>query len=281
MKSNSTHFKILAVLLFSLSCCKKEEPKIVPISNYTSSRCKILSFTYGGNMNILTKYNSDNQLIEIIEPRWLLSPYEYRRTFEYENGELKRIIVPSEDPDRLPVPNKSYTEVEYEYGKYGIEKIHRFGRADFTFNRPDNLMETERFEFQYNGNDKPVSMTYYVNFGSTEDKFMLGLKSNYEYDSNGNLLKEISYKEALGSAPGTTTMNYLFDDKINTIKQLNYIYFGPGSGAQVFSTNNLISQDIVGSDQPGTTIPFILNYDSKNNVTKFPFSFSNVVWDCQ
>jgi hypothetical protein len=115
----------------------------------------------------------------------------------------------------------------------------------------------------------------------TEDKFMLGFRSTFEYDSNGNLSKEII--ENIGGLGGThdsKTKMYFFDDKINTLKQLNYIYFNNQSPAFVLSTNNVVGvKEITSLGE--YEISYKRVYVNNSNALWAQSGFSKVVWDCQ
>lgn len=192
---------------------------------------------------------------------------------QYENGQLKKVIRNYEDyPNLTPDPIKNQSAAEYEYGEYGVEKIHLYEGSGH---------ETEYYEFQYSNGPKPVGMSYFMNMSYTEEKFILALKSTFEYDSNGNLTKEIIENIAgLGGSHETRTKMYFYDDKINTVKKLSYIYFDTGSPALVLSTNNVIKiKTIYPSNDYEQNVS--VKYDSNGNSLWAPIEFSNVVWDCQ
>ena len=269
----------LAVLIYFLLSCKKEEVSSVPKVDYLSSACKLSSFFQLYNSRdtkISTKYNAQNQLTDFVATELIHYTSNLNRRLQYEGGQLKRVIIPYEDyPELSPTPIKNAPVAEYEYGKYGVEKIHIYKPYEASF-RP----ETEYFEFQYNDSVKPAGMNYYTNLGTTEDNFILGLKSTFEYDSNGNLSKEII--ENIGGLGGThdsKTKMYFFDDKINTLKLLNYIYFNTQSPAFVLSTNNVVGVKEISplGEYERTYKPV---YDNNNNAI-WAIQFSKVVWDCQ
>ena len=272
----------LSFLFFLFFSCKKEEVDITLKLDYLSSECKLSSFTYNSYNNtspdirLSTKYNSENLLTDFIGTQSAIITSFPNRRLQYENGQLKRIIIPSEDyPELSPVPVKNAIAAEYEYGKYGVEKIHHYGQYG------ERIYETEYFEFKYNNSVKPVGMDYYVSISFTEDKFILGLKSTFEYDSNGNLSKElIQNLGGLGGSHDSITKMCFYDDKINTVKQLSYIYFENESPACVFSTNNLVRVKQI-STRGDYESNYKLEYDSKNNAIQFPYRFSDAVWDCQ
>jgi hypothetical protein len=269
----------LTFLFICLLGCKKQEVNTIPQINYLYSECKLSSFSYRNstnftNVKLSVKYNSENLLTDFVTTQ--LRHFTQNRRLQYENGQLKRVIIPFEEyPEPLPYPAKNALVTEYEYGRYGIEIIHIYKPYEVS-SRP----ETEYFEFEYIDSTKPVGMKYYLNFGTTEDKFILGLKSTFEYDSNGNLSKEfIENPAGLGGSHDSKTITYFYDDKINTIKQLNYIYFVNRSPACVFSTNNLVREKHI-TTRGEYEINYNLEYDSKNNTIQLPYSFSDVIWDC-
>ena len=198
------------------------------------------------------------------------------RRLQYENDQLKRVIRNLEDyPEISPVPLKNQVVSEYEYGKHGVEKIHNYDPVG------NESWEREYFEFKYADGPKPIGMDYFTNMSYKEDKFMLGFRCTFEYDSSGNLSKEII--ENIGGLGGThdsKTKMYFFDDKVNTLKQLNYIYFDNESPAFVLSTNN-----VVGVKEITSLGEYEINYkpvyDNNSNALWAPNGFSKVVWDCQ
>lgn len=123
-------------------------------------------------------------------------------------------------------------------------------------------------------------MNYYTNMSYTEDKFDLAFRSTFEYDSNGNLTKEIVENVGrLGGSHDTLIKMYSYDDKINTTKSMSYIYFNNQSPALVFSTNNAVKVKLIFPlHEYEQTI--IGKYDSHGNALWQTTDFSNVVWGC-
>ena len=251
----------------------------IPQVDYLSSACKLLSFTTKNSLQdikISTVYNSQNQLTELVAKDLVNYTAGFNRRFEYENGQLKRIIRNYEDyPDLSPVPIKNQIASEYEYGKYGIEKIHNYESAS------NGGYETQYFEFKYADGPKPIGMSYFINMSYPEVKFILAFRSTFEYDNNGNLSREIIENVGgLGGSHDTKIKMYFFDDKINTVKNLNYIYFNSEAPALVLSTNNVVKvKSIFPSNEYEQTVS--VKYDSNGNALWGPTDFSNVVWGCQ
>jgi hypothetical protein len=269
----------LAVLTYFLLSCKKEEVSSVPKVDYLSSACKLSSFTspyYSRDIKISTVYNSQNQLSELVAKELVHITADFNRRMLYENGQLKKVIKNFEDyPELSPVPLKNQIATEYEYGKYGVEKIHNYESGG------NGSHEKEYFEFKYADGPKPIGMSYFMNMSYTEDKFILGFRSTFEYDDNGNLAKEII--ENIGGLGGTHDSKikmYFFDDKINTVKKLNYIYFDNQSPALVLSTNNVVKVKWIYPSNEYEQ-PVDVKYDGNGNALWAPIGFSKVVWDCQ
>jgi hypothetical protein len=227
---------------------------------------------------IFSKYDSDNQLTEIYQKVYYFPATpatELYRTLEYENGELKRVIVPKFEPkESIQEPRDAWTEVEYEYGQYGVTTIRKFAYEGIR-NGKIARIETDRKEFKYDNSRKTVEVLTYTYYSREVDDLRVRGKNTFEYDSKGNLFKDISESIIDGKVESTFLMKYYYDDYPNTTKVLNYITdFDYISAPKILSTNNPIR-----IEYSGQVLDLNHTYDDHYNITGD--SLATIKWDCK
>lgn len=276
-------YRFLQVILIYILAtgCKKEEIPIAKNFGYLTTRCRLITwFDPNSPFWYSAKYDSHNRIVGIdhiccrndLQGQVPKDTFLHR-VFEYENGELRRIIVPQAAASEFnPKPEEAWAEVEYEYGELGVVKVRQF---EHDHNRmPDPRIERYRFELKYDKSEKPTEMISYVNLGDKVDDFRIKEKSKYEYDINGNLTRQISERDGL-STPDIIVFYY--DKYPNTRKLLSYFHFGVEARAvpAVFSTNNVIGEQNDASIYGG--IYYYGTYDNHHNMN----DSGTMKWDCQ
>ncbi len=271
---NKYFFRLLPIVIICIAVvgCKKEEAPNPENFGYLTTGCRLASWGM-----FFSKYDSDNRLTEIYNNVFYFPATpatELYRTLEYENGELKRIIVPKFEPKEvIQERREAWTEVEYEYGQYGVTTIRKFGYEGMR-NGKIARIETSRHEFKYNNSRKPVELLTYAYYSREVDYLRVRGKRTFEYDSKGNLSNEISESIIDGKVESTLPIKYYYDDYPNTTKVLNFIDFDYIEAHKIFSTNNPIRVEY-----PGQVIDFNLTYDDHRNVIgKSP---EMIKWDCK
>lgn len=261
---------IVIIYIFVIGCKKEEVPNPKNFG-YLTTQCKLVSW----GMYFL-KYDSHNRITEI-HKKGTSSPWDpttaLYRTLEYENGELKRIIVPKLEPKDFDEARDAWTEVEYEYGPYGLTAIRKFG-YDGIRNGKFARMETDRYEFKYNNSHKPFEMLIYAHFSIEVDDLRVRARNTFEYDSKGNLTDAISESIIDGKVDASLPIKYFYDDYPNTTKVPSFIGLEYIMADRVFSTNNRIriqyTQDASNS-----------NYDYDDHGNVLSKSSGTIAWDCQ
>lgn len=272
---NKCLFRLLLIVITYIAVmgCKKEEVPSLKNFGYLTTDCRLASWGM-----FFSKYDSNNQLTEICKNVFYFPATpatELYRTLEYENGELKRIIIPKFEPKEvIQEPREAWTEVEYEYGQYGVTTIRKFGYEGIR-NGKIACIETDRHEFKYNNSRKPVEMLTYTYYNREVDDLRVRGRRTFEYDSKGNLSKEFSESIIDGKVKSTSLNKYYYDDYPNTSKMLNYfIDFNYISVPKIFSTNNPIRVEY-----PGQVIDINRTYDDHHDVTgSYP---ETIKWDCK
>jgi hypothetical protein len=271
---NRYTFRFIPIFIIcaAIAGCKKDNAPEPKNFGYFTADCKLTSWS-----EFSARYNADNQMIEIYRHMVYFGATkvtELCRTLVYENGELKRIVVPKIEPTELfKEGREAWTEVEYEYGEYGVTIIRKFGYEGIR-NGQSARVETGRHEFKYANSRKPVEMLTYVPFNREIDDLRVRGKRTFEYDSRGNVSNEISESIINGQVQSRLPIKYYYDDYPNTVKVLNFINFEYFSVQNVFSVNNPVK-----TEYPGSVLDTPLAYDDHFNVIgRIPEA---VVWDCK
>jgi len=271
---NKYLFRLLLIVTIYIVVlgCKKEEAPGPQKFGYTTTDCRLASWGM-----FFSKYDSNNQLTEIYKNEFYFptAPAKLYRTLEYENGELKRVIVPKFEPkEPIQEPRDAWTEVEYEYGQYGVKTIRKFAYEGIR-NGKIARIETDRQEFKYDNSHKTVEVLTYTYYSIEVDDLRVRGKSTFEYDSKGNLFKEISESIIDGNVESTFLIKYYYDDYPNTSKVLNYITdFDYILAPKILSANNPIRVEY-----PGQVLDLNLTYDDHYNITGN--SPATIKWDCK
>lgn len=256
------------ILLIAFACKKHKDPS-PQFADITATPCKLAS--YGDNYYTV-EYTGNGKISKIFEHyRDYVDPSIMRTKlhlrFQYENGFLKRTLT--DRPNAMDTSSaEAYTLQKFEYGPHGIERVDTY----------DYGLEY-RYDFKYDGSNRPTSMTMYVNFDNTRTREDLKQTATYQYDydENGNIVKE--YCQQLHT-PYNYTVNYRYDNAPNSIKLFESFYFLSSSAAPVFSKNNIIESQIVDSDTEREKYNDT-QFDSQNKLIIKYRSFDGIVWDCK
>lgn len=273
MKILSPGIKAFLLLLIAISC-KKDQVIGPQITDITATPCKLKDY----NARYTVDYDADNKIDKVNEavfngPSGSGFPSGYRPLwrFQYEHDLLRRIIY--EIPP-LPDTNtvERHTRYKFDYGPNGIERVYYY---DFDL--------VYWFDFKYDSFNKPTSMIQYLNNnqgGSGGDDMKAITSMRYEYDSNGNLVKE--YYEELNrpASPYNYVATHKYDTSPNSVKVFECFNFTYKSAASVFSTNNLTETEYIFADQK-TQTNTMTRFDPETNLVKHYWTYSYITWDCK
>lgn len=265
---------VLLLLLIVLAC-KKDQVEAPPFTDITATPCKLKIF----NINRYTAdYGPDNKIEKVNEAVFngpagsgLPSGYRPLWRFQYEHGLLRRILY---EMPPLPDTNtvEKHTRYKFDYGPHGIERVYYY---DFDL--------VYRFDFKYDNADKPTSMIQYLNDnqgrpGGAKMKAISSMR--YEYDSNGNLVKEYYEELFRPVSPYNYVAHHTYDTSPNSVKLLECFNFWYKSAAAVFSTNNLIETEYTFADS-ATQTNTLTHFDPETSLVRHYRTYSYITWDCE
>lgn len=266
-------FKVLVhllVVLYISSSCK--EPKPVP-AEIPARDCNVATFTES-KRNYSFEYDSNGFPLKVFRIIKGFDPVLDHR-FEFLEGELNTIY-------RVDLEGASFPETKLEYNNGLLRLIRTFeGHRQSVVDTVFEIMERERIEFRYEATDKPAALTHWHADGN--GGFLKSHESIFEYNAAGNLTVERRHDYATANMPAADFVyEYFYDDKPNTQKQLNYLFFNAAeSPARLFSTNNLNRLAISYNGAVFREQAFKLVYNSKDNVVSDNSRFTDITWTCK
>jgi hypothetical protein len=270
MKNLFPSITIVFLLSIAISCKKHKDPS-PQFKDITATTCKLESFN---SERYTVQYGVDNHVAEIYEhiPNYkdpTVINTELRWRFQYENGFLRRVLR-----GKLLAfgtnTGEPYISLKFDYGPYGIEKVYGYN---------DDGGLADRYEFKFESSDKPTSMIQYFNFNYTHssEDMQVVCSYKYEYDKNGNMVKEYRHYPNSGV---NCVASYKYDNSPNSVKLFESFLFSSTSAAAVFSANNMVESEVVyDNSQPKNTI--VTNFDPENKSVMYYNTLSAIKWSCK
>lgn len=270
MKYLYISLSVVYLLLIVISC-KKDSPPAPQYIDITSVSCKLES--YINQTKITARYGADNRISGLYHQGQAATdvPVEITR-FQYENGLLRRVLSKEKRSLDPSDSTEAYTIYRFDYGPRGIESVSYYTTG--------NIGLLIRFEFKYGNYDKPTSMIEYANTNrmGSDDIMVAQYSSTYEYDENGNLVKEL-YKAIDPYDFTSHVFIHRYDNSPNSVKLFESFNFSSSSASRVFSTNNLVESDVAynATMNPFLRVETVFDNDKKIIQTG---PFWGIKWDC-
>lgn len=264
---------LLAIAFISVNTsCKKPQPPAketeVPAENCHLDKFTEFERTYS------FEYDANGLPVKLFRIVGGFDPVLYRR-FEYAAGKLTVMHA-------VTLEGFSFPATTYEYNGDRLTTIEMFdGRSRDVLDPNIEVKLAERIEFGYGSNANPASLTRL--FPDDNGVLYKSHHSEFEYDAAGNLTVE---KRHAFARPNVNEADYVFeyfyDDKPNTQKQLNHLFFSatdfPASG---FSRNNM---NRIRLSHDGNLIRDQLlkvAYTPEGNVITDGYRYSGMTWTCK
>jgi hypothetical protein len=267
MRACYIFFGVVLAVFTTISCKKQtpgEEVLLIP--------CKLVAFTQYG-ISYAFKYDSLNLPTVMSRVRGG-GPGHPRLFFEYKDEKLWTIFA--------EIDGNKYPKTKFEYQNNRLSRIQHFD-ASFTgpIGTPINVALNESIDFRYTSGPKPAGLIRW--FPNEQGQLYKSHESAFEYDSNGNLVRERMHVFARQNVLEADYLyTYFYDEKQNTRRPLhNFFFSGVESAPLVFSTNNMNRLKIDYEGKAFREQTFNLAYDPGGNVTADAYQYSNIEWTCE
>ncbi|WP_254562863.1 hypothetical protein [Dyadobacter diqingensis] len=254
--------------VFSTFSCKKRTPgdEILSIS------CKLEEFTHFG-ISYAFKYDSGNRPTTMSRVRGGGPGYP-TLFFEYKDEKLRVIFV--------EINGNKYPKTKFEYQNNNLSRVQNFDAylTDYT-STTINVTLNESIDFRYTSGNKPTGLTRW--FSDEKRQLYKSHESVFEYDSNGNLVRERMHVFARQNVfEADYLYEYFYDEKPNTRRSLhNFFFSGMESAPLVFSTNNMNRLRVTYDSKTFRDQAFNLVYDPSGNITTDTYQYSGIKWTCE
>lgn len=258
----------IALAVFTTFSCKQQTPD----EELSHTTCKLAGFTQSG---ITYAFAYDAQNLPAVMSRVRGGGAGYPTLlFEHKDERLWTIFV--------EINGNKYPKTKFEYQNKNLSRIQNFN-ASFTAHTGTDIDVKlyESIDFRYTSGNKPAGLTRWL--ADQDGQLYKSHESAFEYDANGNLVRERMHVFARQSVQEADYLYaYFYDEKPNTRRPLhNFFFSGIESPPLVFSTNNMNRLTIAYDGKIFRDQAFKLAYDPSGNITADSYQYADIEWTCE